>query len=152
MQKLAKIDLKDLYEVDEHLWLEETIKLLKSKCLDALDIDNLIEELESLSRSEKAKVARFLELIIIHLLLCQFWAEESEYNLNYWKTKLISFRSQIERLLTTNLRNYLENELPKIYRKSLKYVRQKTQFKVTFPNNCPYNLQQLLDEDWLPNN
>lgn len=150
MQELAKTELINLYEIDDHLWLEETIKLLKANCLDALDIEHLIEELESLSRAEKAKVARFLELIIIHLLLCQFWTEEAEYNLNHWKTELISFRSQIERLLTTNLRNHLADELPKIYQKSLKYVKQKTEFKVNFPDNCPYNMEQLLNEDWLP--
>ena len=35
--------LQDLYEVDEHLWLEETIKILKQKRLDELNIVNLIE-------------------------------------------------------------------------------------------------------------
>ncbi|GFE69656.1 hypothetical protein CFPU101_22660 [Chroococcus sp. FPU101] len=41
----AKTRLKNLYEVDEHLWLEETIKLLKANRLDELDVENLIEEL-----------------------------------------------------------------------------------------------------------
>jgi hypothetical protein len=150
MQTVTKTDFKKMYEIDAHLWLEETIKVLRENRLNELDIEDLIEELESLSRNDKAKVARFLELIIIHLLLCQFWRAEAEYNLNHWKTELISFRSQIERLLTTNLRNYLENELPKIYKQALKYVKQKTEFKVNFPQDCPYTLEQLLDEDWLP--
>ncbi len=41
-------DLKILYEIDDSLWLEATIELLKSKRFDALDLDNLIEELEDL--------------------------------------------------------------------------------------------------------
>jgi NTP pyrophosphatase (non-canonical NTP hydrolase) len=41
-------DLKILYEIDDSLWLEETIELLKAKRFEALDLDNLIEELEDL--------------------------------------------------------------------------------------------------------
>ncbi len=34
-------DLKTLYEIDDSLWLEETIKLLKAKKFQALDLENL---------------------------------------------------------------------------------------------------------------
>jgi hypothetical protein len=36
--------LKQLYETDDHLWLQETIKLLKANRLEELDVENLIEE------------------------------------------------------------------------------------------------------------
>ncbi|WP_157134157.1 DUF29 family protein, partial [Crocosphaera watsonii] len=48
MKTLNETNLKNLYESDEHLWLEETIKLLKENRLNDLDIEHLIEELESL--------------------------------------------------------------------------------------------------------
>ena len=73
MQTVTKNDLKKLYEIDDHLWLEETIKLLRENRLNGLDIENLIEELESLSRRDKAKVKSLLEQIIIHVLLLQYW-------------------------------------------------------------------------------
>ncbi len=44
-------DLKTLYEIDDSLWLEETIELLKAKRFDALDLENLIEELEDLGNN-----------------------------------------------------------------------------------------------------
>ncbi len=34
-------DLKTLYEIDDSLWLEETIELLKAKKFDALDLEKL---------------------------------------------------------------------------------------------------------------
>jgi len=40
-----------LYEQDLLLWTEETIRHLKAKNFDELDLDNLIEEIESLGRS-----------------------------------------------------------------------------------------------------
>jgi hypothetical protein len=50
-------DLKTLYEIDDSLWLEETIELLKNKRFDALDLDNLIEELEDLGNEKKFRAA-----------------------------------------------------------------------------------------------
>ena len=64
--------LQFLYEQDEHLWLTETIKLLKENRLAELDIQHLIEELEALSKRDKNRVESFLRQIIIHLLLWQY--------------------------------------------------------------------------------
>ncbi|MCA2667666.1 MAG: DUF29 domain-containing protein, partial [Microcystis sp. M114S2] len=60
-----------LYEIDQQLWLEETIKLLKENRLDELDVIHLIEELESLSKRDKNRVSSLLEQVIRHLLLLQ---------------------------------------------------------------------------------
>jgi hypothetical protein len=52
--------------------------------------------------------------------------------------------------MTTHLRNYLEKELNSIYQDVLGFVEIKTMSAVTFPAQCPYSLEQLLDRDWLP--
>ncbi|MBD2294681.1 DUF29 domain-containing protein [Anabaena sphaerica FACHB-251] len=142
-------DLQSLYELDENLWLEETIILLKEKRFQDLDLNNLIEELEALGKRDKNAVASLLEQIIRHFLLLPYWTEEYEINGNYWQTEIIGFRNQLERLLTNNLQNYLHSKLEKIYRSALKYVKQKTRFKIDFPEDCPYTLEQLLDENYL---
>jgi NTP pyrophosphatase (non-canonical NTP hydrolase) len=143
-------DLKTLYEIDDSLWLEETIELLKAKNFEALDLDNLIEELEDLGNEKKFRVASFLQQIIRHALLLQFWISEREYNQAHWQAEIISFQYQLKRYLTTNLRQYLEQEFEQIYFESLRYVRQKNDNKVTFPDTCPYSLEELLDPNWLP--
>ncbi|MDD1420889.1 DUF29 domain-containing protein [Dolichospermum sp. ST_sed1] len=142
-------DLQSLYEIDESLWLEETVILLKEKRFQDLDLNNLIEELEALGKRDKNAVASLLEQIIRHLLLLQYWTEEYETNGNHWRTEIIGFRNQLERLLTNNLQNYLHSELEKIYKSTLKYVKQKTRFKIDFPEHCPYSLEQILDETYL---
>jgi len=145
----VKTDLQSLYETDDSFWLEETIILLKEKRFQDLDVDNLIEELETLGKRDKNAVASLLEQIIRHLLLLQYWTEEYDLNGNHWQTEIIGFRNQLDRLLTNNLQNYLNNELEKIYKGALKYVKQKTRFKIDFPEYCPYSLEQLLDENYL---
>ncbi len=61
-------ELKTLYEIDPDQWLEETIKILKENRFHELDLENLIEELEDLGRSEKNAVESLLEQVIRHFI------------------------------------------------------------------------------------
>lgn len=144
-------ELKQLYDVDDDQWLEQTINLLKNHQFQQLDLDNLIEELEDLGREKKNAVASLLEQIIRHLLLLQYWTTEAEYNTVHWQEEIYNFRIQLRRKITTNLRKYLEDELTSIYQDALGFVKIKTTNLVTFPTECPYSLEQLLDRSWLPN-
>jgi DNA-directed RNA polymerase subunit L len=144
-------ELKQLYDVDDDQWLEQTINLLKNHQFQQLDLDNLIEELEDLCREKKNAVASLLEQIIRHLLLLQYWTTEAEYNTVHWQEEIYNFRIQLRRKITTNLRKYLEDELTSIYQDVLGFVKIKTTNSVTFPTECPYSLEQLLNRSWLPN-
>jgi hypothetical protein len=150
MKTLNQNNLKNLYGDDEHLWLEETIKLLRENCLDDLDIENLIEELESLGKRDKNRVSSFLEQVIRHLLLLQYWTVEQARNKNHWRAEIQGFRTQLRKYLTTNLHRYLADELDAIYQDALGYVQEKTGFSVDFPEKCPYTLEQLLDDEEVP--
>ncbi|MEQ8970286.1 MAG: DUF29 domain-containing protein [Coleofasciculus sp. C1-SOL-03] len=146
----VNMNLASLYEVEYDQWLTQTISLLKENRFNELDKDHLIEELEDFSRREKKTVERFLEQIIRHLLLWQYWTAEHDYNANHWQAEIMSFRTQINEDLTQNLRNHLQENQVKIYEKALNYVKQKTGYEVDFPENCPYTLDQLLEMNWLP--
>ncbi len=137
-------NLTSLYEIEYEQWLATTINLLKESRFNELDKEHLIEELEELSRRDKKTVERFLEQIIRHLLLLQYWTAEYEYNANHWQAEIMSFRTQLNEDLTQNLRNHLEENQAKVYEKALKYVKQKTGYKIVFPEICPYTLEDLL--------
>jgi Domain of unknown function DUF29 len=147
---ISVTDLKKLYDLDDSQWLEETVKLLRNKQFQALDLENLIEELEELGREKKNAVASLLEQVIRHLLLLQYWTSESEYNAVHWQEEIYNFRIQLKRRLTTNLGNYLDSDLNSLYQDALRFVKIKTQNSVMFPPECLYSLDQLLDIEWLP--
>jgi len=151
MINIAQNQLQQLYEIDDYLWLEETIKLLKAKNLENLDLDNLIEELESLGRNDLNKVRSLLRQIIIHILLLQYWEQEYERNYRHWEGEIIAYRYDLNHNLTTSLQNKLISELGEIYQLSLKLVCKKTGLSSNlFAENCPYSLEQLLDDNWYP--
>lgn len=143
-------DLKTLYEIDDSLWLEQTIKILKAQQFESLDLDNLIEELEDLGRERRHQVESLLEQVIRHLLLLQYWTAERAYNEGHWRGEIAVFRNQLKRKLTTNLRNHLADRLDKLYQDALEAVQEKTLDSVNFPSQCPYTLEQLLTSKWLP--
>ena len=145
------IDLTQLYQTDEMEWLETTIHLLKNHQFETLDLENLIEELEDLGNEKRHAVESLVEQIIRHLLLIEFWHSERKQNLNHWQAEVISFRTQLRKRLTNNLRHHLARNFESIYQDALKYVRAKAGFKVEFPVNCPYTLEQVFDGDWFPN-
>lgn len=47
------IYIKQLYEIDDSQWLEETVKLINNHQLQELDLENLVEELENSGRERK---------------------------------------------------------------------------------------------------
>ncbi|MEH2444265.1 MAG: DUF29 domain-containing protein [Nostoc sp.] len=142
-------NLKQLYETDENLWLEETIELLKQREFNQLDLENLIEELISLGKRDSAKVKSLLRQITIHLLLLQYWQVEYERNYRHWLGEIKTFRYDLNNHLTTNLMNKLQDDLENIYQSAVDFVQIKTNLTIFF-DKCPYTLAQLLDDNYLP--
>ena len=135
------------YDIDRDydLWLQEQADRLKSRAFDELDIDNLVEELESLVRGEKSAVESFAYQIILHMLLIDYWISESERNRNHWRAEINGFQYQLQNKLTTNLSNHLSNNLCKIYKKAKRGAKLKTGLSENnFPDVCPYNLIEIL--------
>lgn len=145
-----EIKLQELYEIDDSLWLEETIKLLKERKLNEIDLDNLIEELESLAKRDKLAMASLLEQLIRHLLLLEYWDEEYEKNYRHWRSEIRNFRGQLNKGMTSNFYNYLRENFNEIYQDAREYVIDKSGIE-NFPRECQYTLEQLLDKNWLPN-
>ena len=61
------ITRKSLYETDFLLWTEETIAKLKARDFDHVDLENLIEEIESLGKSDKKEIKSRLTTLLICL-------------------------------------------------------------------------------------
>jgi hypothetical protein len=141
-------NLKKLYDTDYLEWLERTIEQLNQRQFNQLDCEHLIEELEALGRSEKSTVESLVIRVIEHLLLYQYWHQERNYNRFHWQGEILAFRTQIELKLTTNLKQHLESRLDYLYSKARKITELKSQLKL--PQTNPYTLEQILNDDWLP--
>ncbi|ACB50495.1 hypothetical protein cce_1145 [Crocosphaera subtropica ATCC 51142] len=143
-----------LYDQDYNLWLEKTIKQLKSSKFSEIDIENLIEELESMGRSDKRALKSLLTRLFEHLLKIAYWETEREYNYRGWNGEIQNFRIQIRELLkdSPSLKVYLVEIFEECYQDARKITVKKTGLESdTFPDEPIANLEQVLDDDWLPN-
>ena len=141
-----------LYEQDFPLWAERQAALLRAGRFDELDLENLVEEVEDLSRQERRSVESYAETVIEHLL--KLALSPSERPRRGWLVTVDKQRAKLARELTATLRNHLQAELPALYAGLRRPVaRQLAKDHVpaqALPAACPYSLDQILDPDWYP--
>lgn len=144
---------KSLYDTDYNLWIEETVQKLQAKNFENLDLENLIEEVSDLSRREKRKLKNLLIKLFEHLLKLTYWESEREYNRGHWEGEILNFRQQINDELedSPSLKPYLLDIFLECYQKGRAIASKRSQLPLsTFPSSPIGNVEQILDEDWLP--
>ncbi|MEB3174016.1 MAG: DUF29 domain-containing protein [Cyanobacteriota bacterium] len=142
-----------LYDADYVLWVEQTVAQLKSQDFTHLDLENLIEEVESLGRSEKHAIASYLTRLCEHLLRIQYWESERANCFRGWKLEVRNFRLEIQEELATSpsLKPFLGNIFIKQYRNGRNLFLDASDLSAGLIPEAPeFTLEQALDEDWLP--
>jgi hypothetical protein len=140
-----------LYEQDFYLWLNETAQKLKNKDFEAIDLENLIEEIESMGRSEKRELSSRLIVLIFHLLK---WKYQPSHRSSSWENTIDEQRNALILILedSPSLKNFIEGEIEKRYPTACKRASKETHLPInTFPVNCPFTVTEILDFDFYPN-
>src|SRR5205823_14340628 len=65
---VAKPQTNGLYEKDFYGWTQQQARLLRERRWDDLDLDNLVDEVESVGRSDNREIESRLEILLAHLL------------------------------------------------------------------------------------
>jgi uncharacterized membrane-anchored protein YjiN (DUF445 family) len=144
---------KSLYDTDYNLWILETVEKLKKKNFQSIDLENLIEEVLSLSKRDKRKLQSLLKRLIEHLLKLKYWESEIRRNQNHWKREIRNFRQQIKAELTDSpsLKDYLVEIFDDCYQNGKRLASDVSGLSLnTFPEKPLATLEQILDENWLP--
>ena len=147
-----------LYEQDFFAWTKQQVNLLKEGRLRELDLPNLIEELEDMGRSNYRELESRLIVLVAHLLKWEYqWnqlqSQWKEFEGKSWRNSIIEQRIQLIGLLEEmpSLQNFFQERLKRAYPQAIKLIIKETDLLSTeFPAECPYSIDQLLDEDFLP--
>lgn len=135
--------MPNLYEQDYANWAETMAHKLQQKQFTELDIDNLVQELQDLSKRERDKLLSSIRLILHHLLK---WDYQSEKRSKSWKITIERERNNIEFYLedSPSLKKYLDQEwINKVYKNARLDASQETDLE--FPVNCPYQLADIIE-------
>jgi signal transduction histidine kinase len=140
----------NLYETDFYAWTQEQAQFLQLKQWDKIDLLNLIEEIESLGKRERAELRNRLSVLIGHLLK---WHYQASKRTRSWLNTICVQRIDILELLKENpsLKFYLEEALQIAYIKGIALAAGETNLpRKIFPDTCPYALEEILSDRFYP--
>ncbi len=138
------------YEQDFYGWTQEQAALLRAGRLTDLDIDNLIEEVETMGRSEKRELESRLTELLHHLLK---WKYQDGRRCRSWSLTIDVQRIQFCKTLKENpgLKPILDEIIADAYQLAIVYAAKETNIsKNVFPDKCPWPLSQIMDSVFYP--
>jgi hypothetical protein len=157
---MAKVLERSLYQTDYYAWTKQQAAALRAmtarRANSTLDLDNLAEEVESLGRSELNTVRSQIQRILEHLLKLEY--SRSEQSRSDWRHSVVQARDEIEDHMTASIRRDVEADLAKLFERG----RREAAFGLrkhaegdaadALPVDCPYSLEQIVDQNWCPPN
>ena len=128
---------KRLYDTDFALWIDETVDRLKAGDFAAIDLDNLIEEVESLGISQRKSVHSFLVRLLEHLLKRCYVPLPDCYR--GWEIEIRNFRNELKKEFkySPSLKSFLVEIFGESYGEALESVREDYP-DTSFPDVCPF--------------
>ena len=142
--------MSTLYEADFYAWTQRQAELLRAEEFSEVDWNNLIEEIETLGRSERKEIKSRLVVLIMHLLK---WQYQPELQSRSWAATIAVQRDDLAALFadSPSLQAHLAEFVSSVYPRAVKRAVQETGLSATsFPILCPYGAEQIMDDEFWP--
>lgn len=140
----------DLYEADFFAWTQRQAELLRERRWDDLDLENLVEEVQSAGISDKREIASRLLILLAHLLE---WQYQPGGRSNGWSGTIREQRRRIARVIadSPSLRSYPASVLIDEFEGARLAASDETGIALDlFPETCPFTIEQVLDTEFWP--
>jgi hypothetical protein len=137
------------YEEDFYAWTREQAANLRAGALTELDLEHLAEEIESMGISQRNELKNRLRVLLLHLLK---WRSQPTERSSGW-VGTITQRDRLELLLedSSSLQRLLDEAFAYAYPKARRAASRETHLPLsTFPENCPFTFEQVLNEEFWP--
>lgn len=135
-----------LYEKDFYKWAMTQADLIKHGKFEKVDLENVIEEIECLGRSERNVLKSQIERLLMHMLKIKY---QPSKHIKSWDKSIYQSRIKIEKNIKDN--PSLKRELEKLMNESFVYARKNASIETgldlsIFPMLCPWSLKEVLGE------
>ncbi|NVO12646.1 MAG: DUF29 domain-containing protein [Rhodoplanes sp.] len=131
------------YDRDFYSWALEQARLVRDGRLDAIDRENVAEEIESLGREQFNKLESAFRVLLLHMLK---WDFQPERRSRSWALSIETQRIEIEDILGDNpgLKPRVPEAIARAYRKArLEAARETDMAPDRFPSLCPYGPDEI---------
>jgi Domain of unknown function DUF29 len=133
-----------LYDEDFALWVDEQVAALRAGGMAALDVANLVAELEGLTKRDVRALGSQLERIMVHMLKRRYAPERASRS---WADSIENGREEIADILeqSPSLRRTLPGPMSKHYPRAVaQAARDRGLVAQTFPAEPPFTLDEVL--------
>jgi Domain of unknown function DUF29 len=141
---------RSLYERDFYSWAMQQAALLRERRLAELDVENVAEEIEDLGKEQAKALRSSYRLLLVHLLK---WQHQRRRRSRSWAGTIVRERQNAALGIEDNsgLKSQQRDLFARAYQLARKEAAAETGLPlVTFPETCPYALEQALDDDFWP--
>ena len=142
--------ITSLYDRDFYLWLQTTINILKEGKFAEVDLENLLEELESMGRSDKNALKSNLKVLLMHLLKYKYQPEKLT---NSWVYTIREHRQRLRDTFKTSpsLYRFFEDIFNESYQDARELAADETGLSINLvPTESPFTVEEVLNPDFLP--
>ena len=138
------------YEQDFYGWTQEQARLLREGRFAELDVANVVEEIETLGRSERRELVSRLRVLLLHLLK---WQHQPARRGLSWRHSIEVQRDDARDHLAENpsLKPHLDDIVAAAHRKARLDAEAETGLlRNTFPVDCPWTFDQIMSDSFWP--
>jgi hypothetical protein len=140
------------YELDFLEWSRETADLIREGKLAEVDTEHVAEEIEDLGNNWRHSLRSRLRQLLMHLLKLRYQGHVHQH-LRSWRISVSNQRLEIDDLLADapSLRREMESMLSSCFEKAREMAEEETGLPIsTFPIECPWSLEQIMDRKFWP--
>ena len=140
------MQLNELYQQDLNLWRKEIVDAIQNRHLENMDWDNLIDEINDMTASERRALRSYTKRLVEHILKLKYWDNEREYNQRGWEKEVVNFREEIKSILeeSPSLNNYLQENYLDWYAKSVKAMKR----EFSIPTDDLVDLEIIMTDEY----
>ncbi|HEY7242267.1 MAG TPA: DUF29 domain-containing protein [Xanthobacteraceae bacterium] len=146
----TKTHRNQLYDTDFYAWTQEQAQLLRERRFDDLDLDNLVDEVQSVGSSEKREIRRRLRILLTHLLK---WKLQPGMRGNSWRRTIREQREAIAEIVqgSPSLQSYVLDAVHAAYIAATVAASEETGLAIgIFPEECPFDPHNVLGLEFFP--
>ncbi len=131
------------YERDFYTWSQDQARLLREGRWDAVDRENVAEEIESLGREQFNKLVGALRVLMLHMLK---WDHQPDRRSRSWVLSIKTQRNDLADVLSDNpgLKPRMPQAIQRAYRNARTDAARETGLdEDIFPIECPYLFEDI---------
>lgn len=136
------------YDRDFYSWSLEQARLVREGHRQAIDRENVAEEIESLGREQFNKLESAIRVLLVHLLK---WDHQPQRRSRSRTLSIDAQRVELDHVISDNpgLKPRIAEAIGRAYRRArIEAAKETGMEKTAFPDKCPYSWDEIVSRDF----